>query len=59
MHTLQALHRQLGAAGSIRASCYLYNTVADIDKFVDVLEETLDFLSGTGDAGSDAFEGFA
>ena len=35
-HCTQALHRQLGAAGSLRASLYLYNTKDDVDRFVEV-----------------------
>ncbi|CAN0308748.1 unnamed protein product, partial [Ascophyllum nodosum] len=34
-HCTQALHRQLGAAGSLRASLYLYNTKDDVDRFVE------------------------
>lgn len=35
-HCTQALHRQLGAAGSLRASLYLYNTKDDVDRFIEV-----------------------
>ncbi|CAN0152047.1 unnamed protein product, partial [Laminaria digitata] len=34
-HCTQALHRQLGAAGSLRASLYLYNTKEDVDCFIE------------------------
>ncbi|CAM9296696.1 unnamed protein product [Chrysoparadoxa australica] len=43
-HCTQPLHRTLGAAGSIRASCYIYNTEKDIDMFIAGLEKTLDFF---------------
>ncbi|CAM9293504.1 unnamed protein product [Choristocarpus tenellus] len=51
-HCTQALHRQLGAAGSIRASTYLYNTREDVDRFITALYSTLEFftsLEGGGD----------
>ncbi|KAG5175367.1 cysteine desulfurase [Tribonema minus] len=54
-HCTQALHRSLGAAGSIRASCYLYNTRADVDAFVVALEASLAFLGGEGGAGGGDF----
>lgn len=36
-HCTQPLHRQLGAAGSLRASLYIYNTKDDVDQFIEVL----------------------
>jgi len=40
-HCTQPLHRSLGAAGSARASLYVYNTREEIDAFVEALEATL------------------
>jgi len=40
-HCTQPLHRELGAAGSARASLYLYNTEADVDALIDSLTSTL------------------
>lgn len=45
-HCTQALHRELGAAGSLRASLYIYNTKADVDSFIEALESTLEFFRG-------------
>ena len=55
-HCCQPLHRSLGYSHSARASLYFYNTKEDVDEFVRVLEETLQFfrsLSG-GDDSEDA-----
>ncbi|MDY6785901.1 MAG: SufS family cysteine desulfurase [Cyanobacteriota bacterium] len=48
-HCTQPLHRQLGVAGSARASLYFYNTPEEIDRFVIALEETLDFFNSALD----------
>lgn len=40
-HCAQPLHRILGAAGSLRASCYFYNDKQDVDDFIVKLKETL------------------
>lgn len=40
-HCTQPLHRSLGAAGSARASLYVYNTKEEIDGFVESLSTTL------------------
>lgn len=45
-HCTQALHRQLGAAGSLRASLYLYNTKEDVDCFIEALTSTLEMFKG-------------
>ncbi|CBJ27325.1 Cysteine desulfurase [Ectocarpus siliculosus] len=51
-HCTQALHRQLGAAGSLRASLYIYNTKDDVDQFIEALRSTLDmFKAMDGDGG--------
>lgn len=49
-HCAQPLHRILGATyGSARASLAFYNTIQDIDRFVDSLKENLEMLrSGEG-----------
>ena len=36
--------RQLGAAGSARASLYVYNTPEEIDAFADAMRATLDMF---------------
>jgi cysteine desulfurase/selenocysteine lyase len=43
-HCAQPLHKQLGAAGSVRASLYFYNSQAEVDVFVQKLRETLDMF---------------
>jgi len=43
-HCTQPLHREFGAAGSARASLYVYNTVEEIDAFIDALRSTLDMF---------------
>ncbi len=40
-HCTMPLHRHLGIAASVRASFYLYNTLAEIDYMVDKLQEIL------------------
>lgn len=43
-HCTQPLHRTLGAQSTARASLYLYNTQEEIDAFVNVLREAVDFF---------------
>lgn len=43
-HCTQPLHRELGIAASARASLYIYNTAEEVDTFIRVLEESIDFL---------------
>jgi cysteine desulfurase/selenocysteine lyase len=43
-HCTQPLHRLFDASGSARASLYFYNTTEEIDAFVLVLQETIDFF---------------
>ncbi|MEO0948195.1 MAG: SufS family cysteine desulfurase [Cyanobacteria bacterium J06641_5] len=43
-HCTQPLHRLLGASGSARASLYIYNTRAEIDRFLAALKETIAFF---------------
>lgn len=45
-HCCQPLHRELGVAASARASAYLYNTMAEIDAFVDALKDSIEFFRG-------------
>lgn len=50
-HCTQPLHRLLDAAGSARASLYFYNTPAEIDRFIQVLKDTIDFFQAMDDEG--------
>mmetsp|Transcript_13202 Transcript_13202/g.43029 ORF Transcript_13202/g.43029 Transcript_13202/m.43029 type:complete len:413 (+) Transcript_13202:206-1444(+) len=44
-HCTQPLHHELGIdAGSCRASLALYNTIDEIDRFLDALDTSVDFL---------------
>eukprot|EP00966_Prymnesium_polylepis_P176685 4091090-Prymnesium_polylepis.2 len=43
------LHRELGAAGSARASLYVYNTVEEVDAFVEAMRSTLEMFSELDD----------
>lgn len=43
-HCTQPLHTYLKISHTARASCYFYNTKADVDVFVDKLKETLALL---------------
>mmetsp|Transcript_6923 Transcript_6923/g.9946 ORF Transcript_6923/g.9946 Transcript_6923/m.9946 type:complete len:524 (-) Transcript_6923:251-1822(-) len=47
-HCCQPLHRSLGYSHSARASLYFYNTKEEIDRFIEVLEDTIKFLGGIG-----------
>ncbi|ELZ77061.1 cysteine desulfurase [Haloferax larsenii] len=44
-HCTQPLHDKLGAAASTRASFYIYNTKAEVDKLVDGLEVARDLFA--------------
>ncbi len=44
-HCAQPMMRVLGAAGTVRASIYLYNTREDIDIFIDSLEGIKDIFA--------------
>ncbi|MDJ0843256.1 SufS family cysteine desulfurase [Crocosphaera sp.] len=44
-HCTQPLHRLFDASGSARVSLYFYNTYEEIDRFVMVLKETIDFFT--------------
>jgi cysteine desulfurase / selenocysteine lyase len=43
-HCTQPLHRLLDLNATARASLYFYNTTAEIDRFVEVLVETIEFF---------------
>ena len=45
-HCTQPLHRELGVAGSARASLYIYNTAEEVDAFVDALQANLEMFAG-------------
>ncbi|MGC8991779.1 MAG: cysteine desulfurase, partial [Verrucomicrobiia bacterium] len=45
-HCNQPLMRKLGIISTVRASFYFYNTVAEVERFIDCLKESLKFLSG-------------
>ncbi len=44
-HCTQALHREIQAQSTARASLYFYNTKAEIDVFIAALQESIDFFS--------------
>ncbi|ACB50355.1 cysteine desulphurase [Crocosphaera subtropica ATCC 51142] len=44
-HCTQPLHRLFNASGSARVSLYFYNSYEEIDQFVMVLKETIDFFT--------------
>lgn len=41
MHCAHPLHHRLGLKGSVRASYYIYNTVEEIDYFIEVLKNII------------------
>ncbi|MBE9076194.1 SufS family cysteine desulfurase [Romeria aff. gracilis LEGE 07310] len=43
-HCTQPLHTLLGVNSTARASLYFYNTQAEIDAFIQALQETIDFF---------------
>lgn len=47
-HCTQPLHARLGLSASTRASFYLYNTEADVDTFVEALQQVRDRFKPTG-----------
>ena len=48
-HCTQPLHRFFNASGSARVSLYFYNTREEIDTFVAVLKDTIDFFTSMMD----------
>ena len=43
-HCAQLITKWLKCVGTLRASIYIYNTYEDIDKFVEVVKETVNFF---------------
>ena len=43
-HCAQLITKWLQCVGTLRASLYIYNTYEDIDKFVEVVKQTVDFF---------------
>jgi len=52
-HCCQPLHQALGYSHSARASLYFYNTKEEIDKFIEVLEDSIAFFKSMGAANSE------
>jgi len=52
-HCCQPFHRSLGYSHSARASLYFYNTKADIDTFLQHLQDTLRFFGNLGGGNND------
>lgn len=48
-HCTQPLHRYFGAAGSARASLYIYNTKAEVDAFIKSLRSTIHLFASMED----------
>ncbi|MFZ9738648.1 MAG: SufS family cysteine desulfurase [Prochlorotrichaceae cyanobacterium] len=44
-HCTQPLHRQLKVQSTARASLYFYNTKSEIDRFIEALQEAVDFFA--------------
>ncbi|MGA0200722.1 MAG: aminotransferase class V-fold PLP-dependent enzyme, partial [Prochlorotrichaceae cyanobacterium] len=44
-HCTQPLHRQLKVQSTARASLYFYNTKPEIDRFIEALQEAVDFFA--------------
>lgn len=49
-HCTQPLHRTLGIDSTARASLYFYNTYEEIDTFIKVLKETIEFFGNIFDS---------
>lgn len=43
-HCAQLITKWLKCVGTLRASFYIYNTYEDIDKFIEVIKQTVDFF---------------
>lgn len=54
-HCTQPLHTILGAAGSLRASLYFYNSKADVDVFIIKLKEVLNMFQNMKEEGTSIF----
>lgn len=44
----QPVHRELGVSASVRASPYLYNSTADVDNFIEALNDAIRFFTDVG-----------
>ncbi|XP_006345890.1 cysteine desulfurase 1, chloroplastic [Solanum tuberosum] len=44
-HCAQPLHRHLGISASARASLHFYNTIDDVERFIDALKDTINFFT--------------
>ena len=43
-HCTQPLHEKLGVPATARASFYFYNTRAEVDRFIEVLQKVIQLL---------------
>lgn len=58
-HCCQPLHQAMGYSHSARASLYFYNTKEEVDKFIEVLENSIAFfesMNGSEGSSNDANE---
>jgi cysteine desulfurase/selenocysteine lyase len=53
-HCCQPLHRALGYSHSARASLYFYNTKEEVDKFMEVLQDSIAFFRSMAGANGEA-----
>jgi len=53
-HCCQPLHQALGYSHSARASLYFYNTKEEVDKFIEVLEDSIAFFKSMGKSDSNS-----
>jgi cysteine desulfurase/selenocysteine lyase len=44
-HCMQPLMHRLGVESTARASCYFYNTKAELDRFVEVIKQIQKFFA--------------
>lgn len=52
-HCCQPLHHALGYSHTARASLYFYNTKEEVDKFIEVLQDSIAFFSSMGGSKTD------
>ena len=43
-HCAQLITKWLQCVGTLRGSFYIYNTYEDVDKFIEVVKQTVDFF---------------
>lgn len=53
-HCCQPLHQAMGFSHSARASLYFYNTKDEIDKFIEVLQDSIRFFQSMSGSNGDA-----